>query len=66
MLYIFYKIGLLLKYQNEKFKRFCTIKRSLLLDMDQIFYLQELLVNAFCKVKLGMNKIIIVYNCSDN
>lgn len=55
----FYEIDLLLEHQNGEFKRFRTDKGSSLQETDQMFRLHALSVNALCKVRLGMNKIII-------
>lgn len=57
--YIFYKINLLFKHQNGEFKYFWADRGSFLQETDEIFWLHVLLVDAFYKVRLEINKIIV-------
>lgn len=57
--FTFYKIDLLLKYQNREFKHFQTNRRSFLQQIDKIFQLNALLFNTLFKTRQVINKIII-------
>lgn len=56
---LFYKIDLLLEYQNREFKQFCSNQGSSLKETDQMLKLYALSVDAFAKVRCIMNKIVI-------
>lgn len=60
--YTFYEINLLLKYQNKEFKYFQADTDSSLQETDEMFWLHVLSANALCKVRLGMNRIIVGHN----
>lgn len=53
--HIFYEIDFLFKYQNNKFKRFYTRKKSFLQETNQVFCLLILSVDTFSKIKLEIN-----------
>lgn len=59
LLFIFYKINLLLKYQNKEFKSFWADKGLFLQEIDEIFQLYVLSINALFKIRQFINKIII-------
>lgn len=55
----FYEMDLLLKHQNDEFKRFRADQGSSLQETNDIFKLYALSVNALSKVRRAMNKITI-------
>lgn len=59
LLNLFYKMDLLLKYQNNKFKQFCIDCSSLLQKSDKIFQLYALSVDILKKIRTLINQIII-------
>lgn len=54
----FYKMNLLLEYQNSEFKRFRANYGSSLQESDKLFQLHALLVDCLQKLQHSMNKII--------
>lgn len=55
----FYKIDLLLEYQNVEFKRFSLDYNFFLYGSNEMFWLQALLVDILRKIRFLMNWIII-------
>lgn len=55
----FYKMDLLLKHPNGRFKQFCSDRRSSLQKSNNLFWLQILLVDSLQKLRKSMNKVII-------
>lgn len=55
----FYKINLLLKYQNREFKHFGSNYGLSLQEIDKMFRLYALLVYMLRKIRFSMNQIII-------
>lgn len=64
--YIFYEMDLLLEYQNGEFKRFCVDRGLLLQETDEMFRLHALSVDALCKVRLSLNRIVVKWQKCGN
>lgn len=61
----FYKINLLLKYQNREFKHFGSNYSSFLQEIDKMFRLYALLVYMLRKIRFSINQIIIGWERND-
>lgn len=57
--FTFYKMDLLFEHQNGEFKRFRLDRGSSLQEIDEMFKLHALLVDALSKIRGVMNKVIV-------